>query len=235
MIFEIDGIEVEVLKKPIKSVNLRIYPPDGLVKLSVPLRYSNKLIGQLLTDKCDWIRLHRNRILSQPSLKEPSLQTGSTIPYLGNDYFLLVTEHNGPSHVKIDRKVIHCYAPIDATDKYKQLLLDRWYKQSMSDLLPDLINKWEKKIGVKTEEWGIKKMKTRWGSCNTRAHRIWLNLNLIKKPLSCLEYVLVHELVHLLEASHNQRFYSLMTRFMPDWKENQVLLEGNQTIKEPSY
>jgi predicted metal-dependent hydrolase len=105
----------------------------------------------------------------------------------------------------------------------------------MESLLPGLIARWEQIIGVNVADWGIKKMKTRWGSCNTRARRIWMNLSLIRKPQLCLEYVLVHELVHLLEASHNQRFYALMTQYMPNWREHQLTLEGKRRNKQPAY
>ncbi|MDI1351398.1 MAG: SprT family zinc-dependent metalloprotease, partial [bacterium] len=134
-------------------------------------------------------------------------------------------------HVVLNDQFIYLYVTHHATQAQKQLIIDRWYRHEMSLLLPDLFQHWEKIIGVRVAQWGIKKMKTRWGSCNTRAHRIWLNLNLIQKNSVCLEYVLVHELVHLLEASHNQRFYNLMTRFMPQWRHYQALLEGKCTDK----
>jgi len=103
--------------------------------------------------------------------------------------------------------------------------LTREHRQQMKELLPPLFEKWEAMIGVKAHEWGVKAMKTRWGSCNTVKKRIWINLYLIHKPRICLEYVLVHELVHLLEASHNKRFYAFMTEFMPDWKAHRQLLK----------
>lgn len=120
---------------------------------------------------------------------------------------------------------MHCFLRSYALEDRTQFL-QNWYRKQMQLLLPALIQKWEPIIGVSVQAWGIKSMKTRWGSCNVVAKRIWLNLNLIKKPLVCLEYVLVHEMVHLLEANHSKRFYAHMNRLMPQWKEHQHLLES---------
>lgn len=227
MIIEIDGISIELIRKAIKSINLRIYPPDGVVRVTAPMRYSEQLIRQHLQTKSDWIRTQRERIKISAPVTE-SLQTGNTVPFMGRNYLLLITEHNGPSQIKINDEVMHFYIPHNSSESYKQKLLDQWYRREMETVLPELITHWESIIGVHVAEWGIKKMKTRWGSCNTRARRIWLNLSLIKKPILCLEYVLVHELVHILEASHNKRFYALMTQFMPNWRDHQITLEGKR-------
>lgn len=226
MIIEINGIPIEIMRKRIKNMNLRIYPPDGQVKVSAPFSFSEQFIRQHLQEKSGWIHTQRERIRNRVSTQDEVLQTGATIAFKGNNYLLIIEEHHGPSHIKITDELIHCYTKKNSSLTQNQLLIDRWYKKEMAELLPELIKHWEGIIGVKVAQWGIKKMKTRWGSCNTRAKRIWLNLSLIKKPVICLEYVLVHELVHLLEASHNKRFYALMTQFMPEWQEYQYLLEG---------
>ncbi len=226
MIIEIDGIPIEVVKKPIKNINLRIYPPDGLVKLSAPINISDRFIRQHLLEKSEWIRSQRERIRKNSSFKEELLQTGASIAFKGKNYLLIIEEHHGPCHIEIKDELLHCYTAPGLSQERIKMSIELWYRYEMTMLIPDLIKHWQKIIGVHVAEWGIKKMKTRWGSCNTRARRIWLNLNLIKKPLVCLEYVLVHELVHLLEASHNHRFYALMTQFMPQWREHQYLLEG---------
>ncbi len=231
MIIEIDGISIEILRKPIKNMNLRIYPPNGLVKVSAPMSFSEQFIRQYLQEKSDWIHTQRNRIRERSSHKEEVFQTGATIPFKGTNYLLIIETHHGPSQIKIKDELIYCYTQQNASQMQIQMLIERWYRREMESLIPELMMQWEIVIGVKVAQWGIKKMKTRWGSCNTRARRIWLNLNLIKKPGLCLEYVLVHELVHLLEASHNQRFYTLMTQFMPQWREYQYLLEGKHSRK----
>ncbi|MFT4058689.1 MAG: SprT family zinc-dependent metalloprotease [Legionella sp.] len=227
MIIELDGIPIKLSRKPIKNMNLRIYPPDGLVKVSVPLKYSEQLIWHILEQKKTWIHEQRERIRRSVP-QESCLTTGVAIPVQGQNYLLIIEEHNGPSQVQLRGGMLFCYTKPNSSQSQRQAMIDNWYKQQMTSLLPELITHWEAIIGVRVKEWGIKKMKTRWGSCNTKAARIWLNLNLMKKPAICLEYVLVHELVHLLEASHNQRFYQLMTTFMPQWREYEYLLEGRK-------
>lgn len=232
MIIKIDGIPIEVTRKRIKSFNVRIYPPNGEVKASAPLKFSEQLIRHYLLEKKDWIKKQRQHIQNLPAPQEELLQTGAPIEFLGNTYVTLICEHNGPVQIRPIGHLLHCYLKPNTSDAQKKLLLDRWYKYQLEIMLPDMIDYWSHKIGVRVREWGIKKMKTRWGSCNPSAERIWLNLNLAKKPQECIEYVLVHELVHLLEASHNARFYQLMSLFMPNWREYQVLLEGNRDLKE---
>ena len=226
MIVDIDGLSIEVTRKAIKSINLRVYPPDGRVRVSMPWYYSEKALRKHLQEKLSWINAQRERIQGSAQALNEVLQTGSAIEFMGKTYLLVINEQHGPSQIQIKDQMLHCYiAPLSSQAKI-QAGLEKWYKREMTTLLPDLISHWQAIVGVHVKEWGIKKMKTRWGSCNTRAARIWLNLNLIKKPLICLEYVLVHELVHLLEASHNKRFYALMTEFMPQWREYQQSLEA---------
>lgn len=226
MIIDLHGIPIEILKKPIKNINLRIYPPDGNVKVSVPLRYSEKLIRETLAQKYNWIEEQRIRIRNRAQTTEVLLNTGNSIPFMGKNYLLIIEEHQRPNPIQIKEELIYFYTQPHSTQAQRQAHLDVWYKQQMQTRLPELFRYWENIVGVKVNEWGIKKMKTRWGSCNTQAARIWLNLNLIKKPQICLEYVLVHELVHLLEPSHNKRFHGLMSQFMPQWSDYQLLLEG---------
>lgn len=227
MYIEIDGIPIEIIRKPIKNIHLRIYPPDGQVKISVPMRYKSQLIHQHLQEKITWISSQRERMQKSPAVHEENLHNGSSIHFLGKSYLLVIEEHFGPNHFTIDDQLIHCYIKPLASQKDIKNQLDRWYRRELEVLVPELIAHWQTIIGVRVKQWGIKKMKTRWGTCNTQAARVWLSLNLIKKPIICLEYVIVHELVHLLEPSHNRRFYTLMTQFMPQWREYEKILEGS--------
>jgi predicted metal-dependent hydrolase len=231
MIIELNGIAIEIIKKPIKNMSLRIYPPDGVVKVSAPLHYKEQVIREFLQQKSSWITKQRNRIKAHLIENDSILGSGSTLFFKGERYLLIVKEHHGPSHIHCHEGYIYCYLSPNPSQEQINSILDRWYKNEMASILPSLIKEWEAIIGVSVTQWGIKKMRTRWGSCNTKVQRICLNLNLIKKPISCLEYVLVHELVHLVEASHNQRFYKLMDRFMPSWRDYDSLLEGRKTRK----
>jgi predicted metal-dependent hydrolase len=140
---------------------------------------------------------------------------GESHYFLGRRYRLRVIEHDRPNNVilKGNSALILQVRPGTTRDKRQQVLND-WYRRHMKEIMPDLIEKWEPMIGVKVADWGVKKMKTRWGSCNIRDRRVWLNLDLAKKAPHCLEYVLVHEMVHLLERHHNDRFKS----FLPQWR-----------------
>lgn len=226
MNFEIDGIPIELTRKSIKNVNLRIYPPHGLVKVSAPLCFSEQKIRRFLQEKSPWIHRQRALINTRFLAAKETTPPENHLAFKGNNYLLMITFHHGPAHITINEDTIYCYAPEGYEQNQIEQLIDTWYRRELCELLPKLFAHWEAIIGVSTKEWGIKKMKTRWGSCNTQAKRIWLNLNLIKKPTICLEYVLVHELVHLLEASHNKRFYQLMTQFMPQWRSYKTLLEN---------
>lgn len=222
---EIDGLIIEIIRKPIKNLHLRIYPPDGQVKISVPLKLSIDLIRRQIESKRDWILTQQARLKTTIIEQPLQFETNECHYFLGKQYPLVVHENSDTMQIFLEQDKLVCLFKVNTTLLQKQQLLQKWYRKQMTQLIPELISRWESIIPVKVIEWGIKIMKTRWGSCNTRASRIWLNLNLIKKPLECLEYVLVHEMVHLLEASHNKRFYMFMDQFLPQWRDMKKLLE----------
>lgn len=221
----IDGISIELQRKPIKNMHMRIYPPDGRVRVSAPLHLTITTIRHQLEEKCAWIHRQRARLQSMPLTTHlPTMKTGECHFFLGQMYTLQIIEREKPSRITRCEKTLLLETNRQASAIEKYAILNAWYRTEIKALVPALIEKWQSRIGVTVMAWGVKNMKTRWGSCNTQAKRIWLNLTLIKKPLHCLEYVLVHEMVHLLEASHNKRFYSLMDTFMPEWRSYQTLL-----------
>jgi predicted metal-dependent hydrolase len=221
---EIDGISIEILRKPIKNMHVRIYPPDGRVQISAPMRLNINYIYKQVEAKLTWLHTQRAKLQSQPVLSELTMHTGESHFFLGQAYTLIVHETQNPKQVILKDNELLLSTKPNATLAEKEAILKRWYQTQMHNLVPDLIKKWQPIIDVSVADWGVKTMKTRWGSCNVRMRRIWLNLVLIKKPILCLEYVLVHELVHLLEASHNTRFYQLMDKFMPEWRTHQKAL-----------
>ena len=225
MVIEMDDIPIKILRKPIKNMYLRVSTSTGEVKVSAPLKLSLKAIQTQLESKRAWIQTARARAISRMVTSPVTMEHGEKHYFLGNPYALVVHPKAHLNGIVIEGGFIHGVLESHTKDERKKCL-QAWYKQQMQQLIPDLIKKWEPIIGVSVYAWGIKSMKTRWGSCNVVTHRIWLNLNLIQKPLICLEYVLVHEMVHLLEANHSKRFYALMTRFMPQWATYQKQLEG---------
>ena len=221
---ELDGICIEILRKPIKNMYLRINPEDGKVSVSAPLKLRLDLIHRQLASKSNWIHQQLARFKSRPAIPTFNYESGEIHSFLGESYPLLIHQTQDRMQIRFEDQILHCYVKPDLTLEDMQIFLETWYRQQMKALIPPLLAKWEPIIGDSVTRWGIKVMKTRWGSCNPQKKRIWLNLNLIKKDPSCLEYVLVHELVHLLEASHNKRFYALMDKFLPQWRSIKTLL-----------
>lgn len=224
MMIEMEGFAVKLIRKRIKNLNLRIHS-GGDVSISAPMKLPFDLITRYLSDKREWIEHHRKKLQAMPDERINLLETGDMLFFLGQRYELLVHEASLKNGVEINNGTINLFIKQSSTLKQKQTIVNRWYREQMLQRLPRLFEKWEALMGVKQNDYGIKMMKTRWGSCNTVKKRIWLNLRLIHKSPMCLEYVIVHELVHLLEPSHNKRFYALMDRFMPDWKRAKMLLE----------
>lgn len=216
---EVSGIQVEVVRKPIKNLHLSVHPPDGRVRVSAPSHIDDEAVRLAIVSKLPWIRRHQKTFADQPRQSLREMVSGESHYFLGRRYRLNVIEREGPNRISLNAASELTMQLRPSTDRYKrQQLLNDWYRQHMKELLPDLLAKWQPIIGVQVADWGIKKMKTRWGSCNTKEHRVWLNLELAKKPLHCLEYVLVHEMVHLLERQHTDRFKTLMDDFLPQWR-----------------
>ncbi len=210
---------MEVVRKPIKNLHLSVHPPDGHVRVSAPSHMDDEAVRLAVVSKLSWIRRHQKTFADQPRQSQREMISGESHYFLGRCYRLTVTERNGPNRITLNGTSNLTMQLRPGTDRDKrEQLLNTWYRQHMKELVPDLISKWQPIIGVQVADWGIKKMKTRWGSCNTRDHRVWLNLELAKKSLDCIEYVLVHEMVHLLERKHSERFKALMDQFLPQWR-----------------
>lgn len=216
---EVSGIQVEVVRKPIKNLHLSVHPPEGRVRVSAPTRTDDEAVRMAVVSKLRWIRKHRQTFADQPRQSPREMVGGESHYFLGRRYRLRVVERDAPNKVTLkgNSALILQVRPGTTRDKRRQVLND-WYRCHMKEILPDLIEKWEPTVGVQVNDWGVKKMKTRWGSCNIRDRRVWLNLDLAKKPPHCLEYVLVHEMIHLLERHHNDRFKSFMDQFLPQWR-----------------
>jgi predicted metal-dependent hydrolase len=216
---QLGDIIVEVTQKDIKNVHLSVYPPFGQVKIAAPNRMDLDTIRIYAISKLSWIRKQQAKIKAQKREAPREYLTKESHYYLGKRYLLKVIEHNSTPIVKLKHNTIELYIRPDTETGKRKEILDEWYRAQLKELVPKYISKWEKSMEVKVNQFGIKKMKTKWGTCNIEAHRIWLNLELAKKPISCLEYIIIHEMTHLLERNHNTRFVALMNRFMPNWKD----------------
>lgn len=227
-------IEIEVLKKKIKNINLSVHPPDGRVRLSVPDRMNSEDIRIFVLSKLSWIEKHREKFKNQKSQARKDFISGESHYFFGRRYILKLLETNGKQYVEIkNNKDISLYSRPGSSLEQRERLMIEWYRQELKSIVPEYIKKWEAIVGVKVEEWGVKRMKTRWGSCNIQAKRIWINLELAKKNPICLEYIIVHEMVHILERKHNDRFRSYMDKFLPNWRS--IEIELNKSIDENSF
>ncbi len=213
-----DDFEIKVIRKNIKNINLRIYKDSGEIKLSIPFGISEEYVLNFLSAKKDWLQKHCPVKPYLQNKKQQFYADQNKIPFRGEEYVLKINYTDSSYNITLTDSKIEVFVPDNSSKSRINDLIDDWYRINLQIHGEELISKWEKIIGVKSNEFKIRKMKTRWGSCNFRVKRIWLNLELIKKSNDCLEYVIVHELVHLLEASHNLRFKALMTKFLPNWK-----------------
>lgn len=215
----LDGISVSVIKKPIKNMYIRVLPPDGAVKISAPRAVSDEDVRRFAESKIEWIKKQRESFAHMPGEGEREYVTGEYCELWGHRYRLKVQESDYGNRVSLsgEELVLRIKGENDAGRREK--VLNEWYRRQMRQAVPALLKKCEGVVGVCAKEWHIKNMRTRWGTCNVREKRIWLNLQLAKKPPECLEYVIVHELVHLLERNHNKRFYGYMDQFYPGWRE----------------
>ncbi len=215
----VNGLVVDVVRKNIKNLHLAVYPPSGRVRVAAPLRVDDEAVRLFTITRLAWIKRQQAKFEEQERQSEREFVSGESHYYQGSRYLLNVVYQDGPPRVILRNKTTMDLLVRTGSDTaQRERVLLTWYRQQLKELIPPLMAKWEVTIGVKVAEWGVKQMKTKWGTCSIESQRIWLNLELVKKPLQCLEYIIVHEMVHLLERHHNDRFTAYMNMFMPHWQ-----------------
>jgi len=215
----VSGLPVQVVRKDIKNLHLGVYPPHGRVRVAAPLRVSDKAVRLAVVGKLGWIKRQRARFEGQSRQSAREMVAGESHYFLGRRYRLRVVRDDRVCKVVLRNKAtieLHVRSGIRAAERNQ--VLQRWYRHQLRELIPPLLEKRQVALGVQVAAWGIRKMKTRWGTCNPIARRIWLNLELAKKPVQCLEYIIVHELVHLIERHHTDRVVALMDQHLPQWR-----------------
>jgi len=222
----VGGVRVQVLRKDIRNLHLGVYPPYGRVRVATPLRVSDNAVRLAVVRKLGWIKRQRGRFADQPRESRREVVSGESHYFLGRRYRLQVVEREGLPKVKVRSRFIELQIRAGQSKVRRQALLDGWYREQLKQLVPSLIEKWQKILGVTLATWGIRKMKTRWGTCNAEARRIWLNLELAKKPVQCLEYLVVHELAHLITRHHDERFIATLNRHLPQWRAHRAALNA---------
>ncbi len=229
----VSGLRVSVVRKAIKNLHLGVYPPDGRIRVAAPLGISDAAVRVAVIGRLPWIKRQRAAFERQPRESQREMVSGESHFYRGRRCRLQVIEGDGRPWVELRGKnvlVLHVRpsADVDARER----VLQRWYRDRLRELLPPLLEKWEAKLGVQVSAWGIKRMKTKWGSCNAKAGRVWFNLELVKKLPGSLEYIVVHELAHILSPRHDERFLSIMDRHLPSWRHARDELNSAPLVNE---
>lgn len=215
----VGGINVEVVRKNIKNLHVGVYPPEGRVRVAAPLLMSDEAVRLAVISKLAWIKRQKTHFQEQPRQSKREYVPRESHYFFGRRYLLNVVEHAGRAKVEIRRsRQLDLFVPAGADAAQREKVLREWYRKELKARIPGLIEKWQAVIGVQVADWGVKRMKTKWGSCNREARRIWINLELAKKPIHCLEYIIVHEMVHILERHHDERFATKMDAFMASWR-----------------
>lgn len=215
---KLGDIAVDVVLKDIKNIHLSVYPPTGKVRISAPLRMDIDTIRVFAITKLGWIKSQQKKLLEQ-ARETPREYLDRESHYVwGKRYLLKVIEQDAVPEVELKHSVMLLKIRPATSDVRKQEILDAWYREQLKTVVSALIGKWEPLMGVKVQKFFVQKMKTKWGSCSPASSSIRLNTDLAKKPPECLEYIVVHEMTHLLEPTHNSRFVSLMDQFMPKWR-----------------
>ena len=214
----VSGLAIHIVRKDIKNLHLGVYPPHGRIRVAAPVGVSNDAVRRAVIDKLPWIRKQRVKFATQARQSQREMVSGESHFFMGQRYRLRVVKDNAPNLISLtSNTTMTMRVRPDSTRAQRERVLREWYRRELKALVPALLDKWERKLGVKTTFWGIKRMRTRWGTCNNKARRVWLNLELAKKPPHCLEYILVHELVHLIDRTHGERFLAIMDEEMPRW------------------
>lgn len=222
---EIRGLEVEIVRKDIKNLHVGVYPPNGRVRVAAPTRLNNDAVRLAVISRLGWLRRQQAKFQQQERQSQREMVSGETHFVQGRRFRLDVIKKDEAAKVvpRTTRRLELFVHPGDGRE-CRERVLDRWYREYLREQIAELVSKWEPRIGVQVTEWGIRKMKTRWGTCNREARRICVNLELAKKSPACLEFIVVHEMVHLIERHHTDRFRELMDEALPPWRQYRELL-----------
>lgn len=219
MQIEISGIKIEVQKKNIKNLHLVVVPPDGKVRVSAPVHMSDESIAMFVRTKLTWIGKQQEKFEQQPRQSAREYVSGETLYVFGKQYFLRVEySYKGNSLVLSGNEAILTVRK-ESTTSQREAFVNEWYRVLLKEKIEIYLSKWEKISGIHCDSWQTKYMTTRWGTCNTNTRKIWFNLQLAKKPVECLEYIILHELAHLRVRNHSQDFVAIMDQYMPYWRE----------------
>jgi predicted metal-dependent hydrolase len=216
----ISNIRIDVVRKDIKNIHLAVYPPTGRVRIAAPLKVNEDAIRLFAVAKLGWIKRNQKKFEGQLRIPQREYKQRESHYFQGRRYLLNIIETEAtPKIILKSKKFIDLHVRPDTPTSKRHEILTEWYRVQLKNQIPAIISKWEKVLKIKVGDWRVQQMKTKWGSCNIEKKRIWVNLELAKKPEHCLEYIIVHEMVHLLERHHNDRFLYYMDTYLPNWRQ----------------
>ena len=229
-------MEVDVVRKAIRNIHLAVLPPDGRIRVATPPHVADEQIRRLIIGRLGWIRAQQAKFEQQPRQTVRRYVSGETHFYQGRPYRLQVHEREAaPTIRQRGGQFIDLYTRPGSSIEQRQQTMQTWYREQLKAQIPALLAKWEPIVGERATTWAVKLMKTEWGTCTIEARRIWLNLELAKVPAHLLEYVVVHELTHLLERQHNAHFKELLDQFMPHWRTYRAELNDGMLAAFEDY
>ena len=214
----VEDIEIELIRKNIKNMHLYVLRPDGKIRVTAPMRLSEKRIVEFISSRHEWIKNQQAKILSEPHSAPITYSNGDILTIFGNPYTLEVIKSKKSSFSFLGGRC-ELYCKSDATPEQREKIVEKALREALNLRINPLCDRWEYITGLKASSYGIKKMKTRWGTCNTRTKKIWLSLELVKQKEIYIEYVIMHELAHLRVPNHGKDFVAIMDQYMPRWRE----------------
>ena len=224
----VSNLDIFIDRKDIKNLHIGVYPPLGRIRVATPLRLDDEAVRLAVISRLAWIKKQKNNFLNQPRQSQREMVSGESHYLFGQRYLLDVIYQNGKHEIIKKHSKLELHVKPNTTLQNRLLVLQEFYRSKLKTELEKLIDKWENNIGIKLNSYEVKKMKTKWGSCNIEKKKILLNLELAKQPIECIEYIIAHEMMHLLERHHNDNFKSLMEKYLPNWRKRKETL--NNTI-----
>ena len=230
----ISNIPVKVIRKNIKNMHLSVLPPDGRVRVSAPAQLTDEAITMFVRTKLGWIKKQQEKFQQQPRQSERQYVSGETLYVWGKQYFLQVEYSYKGNAFTLSGDTAILTVRKESSPKQRESFVNEWYRNLLKQEVAKYLPKWEKTTGLYCSSWQNKYMTTKWGTCNPTSKKIWLNLQLAKKPIECLEYVILHELAHLKVHNHGPEFTAILDQYMPYWREHKRRLNDSTLDYLPS-
>lgn len=232
-VIQVADFDVDIVRKEIKNLHIGVYPPFGRVRVAAPTSLKDEAIRLAVISRLAWIRKKRKQIVEQARQSRREMTDGETHYIWGRRYRLRVVEDGARRRVDVkENDWLELHVPNGADRDARARRLTEWYREQIKAEIPPVIQEWAPILGVSEPAWAVRRMRTKWGTCKPDQAKIWLNLELAKKPPECLEYIVVHEMIHLIERNHTDRFYALQDRFMPSWRSRREVLNREPLAEE---